>query len=110
MCNSLNIKPKEGGGYRPPADVILIKVREYRRRKHLNPIHITITDRRIIAYTLYQHFGFQDRQIAEAYNVTVRTIQRDIKLMEFHVKQYKHLADKVKDLYDYIIYNAKYIH
>lgn len=105
MCNSLNIK---GGGYRPPADVILIKVKEFRRRNH-RPEKISIDERRIIAYTLYQHFGFTHQQISEAYNYNIRPVRNDISLMEWRVKNDNRYREKVRQLYDYIIYNAKYI-
>lgn len=105
MCNSLNIK---GGGYRPPADVILIKVKEFRRRNH-RPEQISIDERRIIAYTLYQHFGFTSKQISETYQCTQRTARNDISLMEWRIKNYARYRDRVQKLYDYIIYNAKYI-
>lgn len=106
MCNSLNIK---GGGYRPPADVILIKVKDFRRRNG-RPEQISIDERRIIAYTLYQYFGFTPKQISEAYNCTQRTVRNDIFLAEWRVKNYARFRDRIQKLYDYIIYNTKYIH
>ena len=108
MPNSLIYKTM-GGGYRPHPDIIKIKVKEYRRRKHLHPDSYTITDRRITTYVLSQNFEFTPREIADFLHVDPRTVRNDIRLMQFHIKIYPLLAQKTTDLYDYIIYNARYI-
>lgn len=109
MPNSLIYKPM-GGGYRPHPDIIKIKVKEYRRRKHLDPNRYTVTERRITAYVLAQHFEFTPRDIADFFHCDPRTAQNDIRLMSLHYRIYPLLAQKCLDLYDYIIYNARYIH
>ena len=111
MSNQLIHSTMRGGGvHRPSPEVIALKVKEYRRRKHLPPEQYTIADRRITAYVLAQHFEFTPRQIADLLHCTPRTAISDIRLTSYHVRIYPHLADKVTELYDYIIYNARYIH
>lgn len=99
-----------GGGYRPHPDIIKIKVKEYRRRKNRPPEQYTITERRITAYVLTVHFEFTTREIADFLHVDPRTIRNDVKLMKFQLKIYPLLKKQATDLYDYIIYNARYIH
>lgn len=99
-----------GGGYRPHPDIIKIKVKEYRRRKHLHPTLYKIDERRVISFTLSQFFEFTPREIADFLRVDPRTVRNDISIMQLHVKIYPLVAAKVSDLYDFIIYNARYIH
>lgn len=108
MYNSLITK---GGGYRPvPQDVVVARLSAFWRKQNKTLITLSIPQRRLSFFTLFQHFGFTTSQMAPIFMVNIRTIQRDISQYQWEVKRKKSLQQQVENLRSYLLYNAKYIH
>ena len=107
MYNSLKIR---GGGYKPPREVIEIRIRMYAEQHyHKRLSALTIDQRQTVAWCLYNNFGFSRPELAQLLSISSATIYRDISSIEFLVKRYQKRQQEVDDIRDYILYNAKYL-
>lgn len=98
-----------GGGQAPRTrdlHVVLIRARQYHRRHPCNPAH----HRQRLHFILYYYYDLTPTQIARLTLASYNTVRNDIQTEETLTRKSKKEADLLHDLYDYILYNAKYIH
>lgn len=107
MDNSLKISM--GGGYKPAPDIIAIKARFYAENHFHRPLTALRPPQRVpTAYCLNFYFEFPTADIAALLGVSCSTVLRDLQSASVY-KNTQAFMSRVQSLYEYILYNAKYI-
>ena len=85
--------------------VVLIRAHQYHRRHPSNPVH----HRQRLHLILQYYYDLTFAQIARLTNKSYNTVRNDILTEEILTRKSQKETDLLHDLYDYILYNAKYI-
>ena len=100
-----------GGGYRAlNQEVVIARMSAYAQRKWNCRLSNVNRDRRAMcAYVLRVGFEYQQKDIAAVLGVSQSVISSDLQHAQFHINQFLHFRKQVSSIYDYILYNARYL-
>lgn len=108
-----NIQPLTvgGGGYRSlNQDVVVTRMSAYAQRKWNCKLSSVNRDRRAMcAYVLRTGFEYQQKEIASILSVSQPVISADLQHAQFYINQFAWFRKQVQAVYDYILYNRRYI-
>ena len=108
MSNTLKIS--NGGGYKPAPDMIKIRVRYYVETRFHRPLsNLRYEQRLAVIYCLHQQFEFSSGAIASLLSCSNSTVFRGLQATQVY-KNSSEFMSIVRNIEDYILYNAKYIH
>lgn len=106
---SIETHTLRGGGL-PKPDVIRARVAQFVRRNYrreINNLHQPW--RQCVAWVLSTKCGFRLAEIASLMGISERTAREDIGRMELFYFRGSNLRKHADKIFDYIIYNAKYL-
>lgn len=96
--------------YKPAPVTIKFRVRLYAENRFHRPLcRLNPEQRMAVVYCLHEQFQFSNGDIAELLSCSNSTIRRDLQAASLF-KNKSEFMSHVKDIEDYILYIAKYIH
>lgn len=99
-----------GGAYVPaPQEIIVLRLKGYCRKYWKREItSLLATQRMKAAIVLVEHYDFKQVDIAELFQVSTKTISRDLESARFYGKQIHNFQKQCDHIYKYLVYNDKY--
>lgn len=114
MCNSLINRPLGGGvAYLPSPEIIVLRTRfALRRYYHIDPDRgdkVRADIRQVVTIVLNERYLVPQKDIAHLLHVSERQVRRDMCDARWFHDRYVQRRDEENRLFDYILYNAKFI-